>query len=231
MRALILAFIVIAAACSATTAQTAAPSTSRQRPVCYIVLAFPDDAARVAFISRNTESITAQAQHLVFGSAPTRPVIHGLMYQACPSGSLDYALNLRGADAAERSREDTTVSEATAAVAQDNASLPSWNQDDPRQCVGILTTPQSTGYWQFMRRVALSGLRGVSVHGDGDHVYFSADESCALVQQVADAALPPLTVQPHYCANTSHRACGDPTTFGVGPPDPAALEQMESHHP
>lgn len=184
---------------------------------CRVTLEFPSDQGRADFIDANVESIIARAPAVTLWSHPTAAKAYVFAERdVCPASALDDVLGLPGTDAVATSRETVTQSALTGMIAAEDRG-PSWNQDSVRQCV-LRGRQVRDEPWGFMRSLMGSGLRDPSVHGNGESIFFSANESCTLVERVAQAAMLQTNggvVDLRFCANSSHRACGDPMEFGT----------------
>jgi hypothetical protein len=194
---------------------------------CHVTLEFSGDAERAAFITTNAEALIAGAPSVTLWSHPVEAKTHLLAERdVCPSSNLDGAFGVTGIDAAASGRETISKAAFAAELSNENRGVVSWDSDSPRQCV-VRARQESQDPWKFMGDLMYTGLRGGAVHGDGEQIFFSADEPCAIVQRVAHASAAQSDRGVSglaFCANSSHRACGDRNDLGVGD---AALENID----
>ncbi len=201
VRAIVLA--LLAAACG----EAVQPAHQAR---CLIDLRFASNEARVDFLRRNAELIANQAASgaLIATSAATTPQTALLASGPCD----DFRINQQGLELGEgniRRIEDSTFAIAGPRIAAFIEPPSPWTSDDPNACVVRIIPYEYETAGPLMTMMAMSGLRGAYVHGDSGALYGAYAESCALVGEYVNFALPPQTlIKATYCANSSMRQCG-----------------------
>jgi hypothetical protein len=166
---------------------------------------------------------------MMLSSHLTRPeIILASERDACPS-DLDRAFGLRGVDEAADTARTATMRQIVINRSDEMANYQTWDQDHVRQCVARIERDISDEEFAVMERLVMSGLRDGQVHRTDDAaIFFSAEESCDLVERIARAALSTnsTTGELYLCPSSSHRACGDPAIFSNGTPSSDEMDAL-----
>jgi hypothetical protein len=132
-------------------------------------------------------------------------------------------------DEAATAARTATMQQMVVGRSGEMASYQAWDQDHVRQCVVRIEREISDEDLVVMQGLVMSGLRDGQVHRTDDAgIFFSADESCDLVEHITRATLSTnsLRGELHLCPRSSHRACGDPAIFSNGPASPAEVDAL-----
>lgn len=179
---------------------------------CLINVRFASDSERLDFLRRNSRSLVEQASttEVMAGSSPTAAQVAVLSGEDCAAFEVNKA-GLRFTDEVIASTEEVNRADALRRIPALLGIERAWTDSDTKACIARIAPVVVEASGTLMNALALSGLRGASVHGNTGVLYGVYDDPCDIVEEHVRAALeitsgdwPNAT----FCANSTLRQCG-----------------------
>lgn len=189
--------------------------------ICALHVLFPDETARLGFMSSNAANLVAQVRDQnAYVVDDGRGFIFYAPASDCGSVSLDRSYGFAGGDSRVIRREEIAVAEARQRV---ELSLGSGAKNGTalRACVLQFPRAGQEDVADLVLFLPYTGLRGVQVLGADGLLYVASDEDCTLAARFVVAAMRRMHGSPpgelRECPNSSLMSCGYPSDIRYGP--------------